>query len=92
MHQRETRKKEQKKERNINPNVTKTHASPSPSTKDAHTDPRKRSTRKGNNQTKKIIPIKLQTHLNELEPHEYIKNAAKARSTRLYPIRRKNPQ
>jgi hypothetical protein len=37
------------------------------------------------NQTKKINPAKLQTHLNIPEPHGYIKNAAWARNTRLYP-------
>jgi hypothetical protein len=42
MQQRETRKEEQKKERNINPKHNKdTYASPSPPTKDAHTDAKK---------------------------------------------------
>jgi hypothetical protein len=41
---------------------------------------------------KKVIPTKTQAHLNELEPHRYIKNVAQAWSTRLFPIRRKSPQ
>ena len=92
MQQRETRKEEQRKKETSTPNVTKTRTSLSPPTKDAHIDANNRSARKGDNQTKKIISTKIQTHLNELEPHGYIENAAWARSTRLYPVRRKNPQ
>ncbi len=36
----------------------------------------------------KLIPLKIQTHWKELEPRVYIKNAAQARITRLYPIGR----
>jgi hypothetical protein len=92
MRQRETRKEEQRKKETSTPNITKTRTSPSPLMKDTHTDAKNRSTRKGNNQTKKIIPTKIQTHLNKLESHGYIKNGALAQSTRLYPIRRKNLQ
>jgi hypothetical protein len=87
------RKRKKKKKRNINPECKQKHAPlPHHQTKDAHICAKNRSTRKENSQTKKISPTKLQTHLNIPEPHGYIKNAARAQSTRLYPLRRKNPQ
>jgi hypothetical protein len=92
MRQREKEERKRKK-RNINPKRKKTRASPSPPNEGSSymrkkIDPQ----REGNNQTKQINPTKLQTHLNIPEPHGYIKNAALARCTRLYPLRRKNPQ
>ncbi len=94
-HMRQGINKERKiqKERNVNPQPKQKHA--------PHPHHQRRTlilTQKIDSQEKeiinprKIIPTKLQTHLNKLEPHGYIKSVARAQSTRLYPIRRKNLQ
>jgi hypothetical protein len=63
---------------------------PSTKTNLNHEDPQKH--KKRNNQTKKIIPTKTRkTTLNKPEPHGYIKNMARARTTRLYPTKEEKP-
>jgi hypothetical protein len=92
MQQRKNKEGQTRKKETSTPNVTKTCAPPLPPTKETRTGTKNRSTRKGNNQTKKIIPTKIQEYLSKLEPRGYIKNAAQAQSTRLYPMRRKTQQ
>ena len=93
LHSTKRKRKRKRKKRNINPERKQKHANEERSyAQKKEKKEKKRSTRKGNNQTKKINPTKLQTHLNTPEPHGYIKNAARARHTRLYPLRRKNLQ
>jgi hypothetical protein len=93
MRQRKTRKEKFKKKETSTPNVNKDTCL-SLTTNEGGSywrkkiDPREKEIIK----PWKIIPTKLQTHLNKLEPHGYIKNAARARSTRLCPIRRKTLQ
>jgi hypothetical protein len=63
---------------------------PSTKTDLNHKVPQKHKTK--NNQTKKIIPTKTRkTTLNKPEPPRYIKNTARARTTRLYPTKEEKP-
>jgi hypothetical protein len=91
--QRKKQRKSTRKKENTNPRRNKRHA---PflhhQQRELILAQRNRTTRKGNNQTEKVIPAKIQTHLNKLEPREYIKNAARAHGARLYPIKRRNLQ
>jgi hypothetical protein len=83
----EKNKKEKERKETSTPNVNKnTRLSLTTKQRTLIYVQKNRSTRKGNNQTKKINPTKLQTHLNIPEPHGYIKNVLNHTDTlRMWP-------